>query len=313
MICLELWSRYNSPTVIMFNSSAFATPSFSRGLNPSTHEPLTNSSRNLSTCKTLTSNLSSTSDWPTVSPREKRVVLKSWQNKTGKMIRQISENIWVIERGYVLFETLDVGGRTTVIKLPSGGLFVHSPLALTKDLKQTVDELGEVSVVVAPNTEHIDFIKQWKTFYPNAKYLAPPTTMERLSDIPFDAELYADNRLDERLQGSGISQFYIPCAPYFNESVFVHKETKTLLVTDLYWAFPKGPDAPLPTRAFGWAMDNVYKPVYERFLVTDRKLFADTMRDVLNSGFDRMIPCHGAILESGGREVLHSFFANMLR
>lgn len=253
-------------------------------------------------------------DWPTITPREKRVVLvpNSWHNKTGQLIRQLNDNVWVIERGYIFLRNIDVGGRTTIIRLPNAALFVHSPLALTPPLKQAIDKLGRVAVVVAPNTEHLDFIKQWHTFYPQAVYLGPPGSLRRLSHLPFNMELSRNNVVHPKLDGSGISQFFISCAPFFNETVFVHAPSKSLICADLFWAYPTGPDVPPPTLAWGWAMNNVYKPVYDRILVKDRHQFATILRQILDSGFDRIIPCHGDIIESDGQKTLTKFFRQLL-
>lgn len=258
--------------------------------------------------------MSDATEWKTISPREQRVVLvpHSWHNRTGEVVRQLNEFVWVIERGYIFLGTFDVGGRTTLVKLPNGGLFVHAPLALTQSLKHRIDEIGEVRVVVAPNTEHVDFIQQWKAYYPEARYLGPPKSLARLPNVPFDRELSQNNVCDPKLAGSGISQFFIACAPFFNETVFVHKQTKSLLCTDLFWNYPTDPDVPRTTLLWGWAMNKVFKPVYDRILVKDRQQFISTLREMLSTEFEQIIPCHGYIVESKGRSCLENFFSEIL-
>lgn len=255
--------------------------------------------------------MSDSTEWKTITKREHRVVLipRSWHNRTGEVVRQLSETLWVIERGYIFLGTFDVGGRTALVKLPDGGLFVHAPLALSEALKNRIDEIGEVRVVAAPNTEHVDFIEQWKYYYPNAWYLGPPKSLKRLPHVPFNRELSQNNVLDPKLEGSGLSQFFIACAPFFNETVFVHEPTKSLLCTDLFWNYPTDPDVPRTTMLWGWAMNNVYKPVYDKILVKDRQRFISTLREVLNTGFEQIIPCHGYIVESDGQSHLKRFFS----
>lgn len=254
-------------------------------------------------------------DWKVVTPREKRVVLDSgsWHNKTGDIIRQIHEGVWVIERGYIFLGTIDVGGRTTLIRLPSGGLFVHAPLALTGDLKRAIDQIGEVSVVVAPNTEHVDFVAQWKIFYPSATYLGPPDSLGRLPQIPFTRELSGDGTLDESMKAAPISQFFIACAPFFRETLFIHRPSRSLLCTDFFWAYPTGREVPRPTLAWSWAMNRVYKPIYDVILINNQKEFCEILNAVLVSDFDEIIPCHGDIVTTNGKEVLRNFFGDKLR
>lgn len=254
------------------------------------------------------------SEWKTVSPREKRTVLvpQSWHNKTGEIVRQLADDLWVVERGYIFLGQIDVGGRTSILRLFNGGLLVHAPLALTPVLKKCIDDIGIVSVVIAPNTEHVDFIGQWKTYYPNASYLGPPGCLSNLPHIPFTGELARDSIVHPTLADSQISQFFIASAPFFNETLFVHNPTRTLFCTDFFWAYPTDPDVPRPTRAWAWAMNNVYKPVYDWVLVNNQQEFQSTLSAILNSGFERIVPCHGDIIERNGREVLSEFFANKL-
>lgn len=256
----------------------------------------------------------SDSDWRHISPREKRVILvaPSWHNKTGQVVRQLSKDLWVVERGYIFLGQIDVGGRTSIVRLSDGGLFVHAPLALTPVLKKAIDQIGVMKVVIAPNTEHVDFIEQWKAFYPNACYLGPPGCLSSLSHIPFTRELTRDNAVDQTLARSHISQFFIASAPFFNETLFVHHPTQTLFCTDFFWAYPTDPDVPRPTLAWGWAMNNVYKPIYDWILVKDQQEFMHTLKAVLSTKFLRIVPCHGDIVESNGPQVLSNFFAKKL-
>lgn len=252
--------------------------------------------------------------WATVSPREQRIVLhpKSWHNKTGEIIRRLDENIWVIERGYIFLGRIDVGGRTTIIKLSDGGLFVHAPLALTKELKEDIDAIGLVTVVIAPNTEHVDFINQWKKFYPHAAYFGPPGSMRKLPNVQFTTELSRDSEPDPMWEEDGICQFFISTAPFFNETVFVHTPSKTLLCTDLYWSYPTDSDVPRNTKLWAFAMNKVYKPVYDKVLVKSKSEFKLFLQALLDTGFEKIIPCHGDIIEERGQQILTGFFRKML-
>lgn len=237
---------------------------------------------------------------------------KTWHNRTGELLRQIAPTMWVIERGYIFLKYIDVGGRTTIIRLPDGTLFVHAPLALTAPLKAAIDDIGRVTVVAAPNTEHVDFVAQWAHFYPDAVYLCPPGRIDKLSAIPFTRELSATNIPDPTLSDADIAQYFIPQAPFFNETIFLHRPTKTLLVTDFFWAYPSGPDVPRNTRAFGWGMNTLYKPVYDRLLVNDRPSFAALLERLLAENFCRIIPCHGDIIETDGHAKLRAFYQDAL-
>lgn len=244
-----------------------------------------------------------------IAPRDKRVLLRSgWANTTGQVIRKLEgiDDVWVIERSY-LWGPFDVGGKTVVIRLKGGGLFVHAPLALSPTLKERLDEIGNVAVVISPNSEHCDFITQWKFYYPQAKYLAAPELMKKRNDLPFDCELSRSDEADEIYQGE-IEQVFINSAPFFNEVVFFHRNSGTLMVTDLFWNYPKGREVPMQTSTWAWAMNHVYRPVYDRFLVKDRDAFALSMRKIMEKPTKQIIPCHGVLVSEDAQETLKRFF-----
>ena len=72
--------------------------------------------------------------------------------------------------------------RMTLIRLPGGKLVVHSPTALTPDLAQEVNALGEVADIVAPNKIHYWWMRDWAEAYPKARILAAPDVKERAGD-----------------------------------------------------------------------------------------------------------------------------------
>lgn len=131
--------------------------------------------------------------------------------------------------------TVDVGGKTTVIRLPDGSLFVHAPLLLTASLKRALAALGPVSVIVVPNTEHVDGAAQWVAAYPDAVALGPPGYGAR-SGVPL-ADIPADNTPHPAF-ASVIEHTFFGSMPLFSESVFFHRPSGTLLTTDT------SPDSP---------------------------------------------------------------------
>jgi len=58
--------------------------------------------------------------------------------------------IWCIATPFVLGGA-KVGGRTTIIRLANGDLFVISPTAIEPGTKAFVDSIGKVKYLAAPN------------------------------------------------------------------------------------------------------------------------------------------------------------------
>ena len=63
------------------------------------------------------------------------------------------------------FWGVETGTRMTIVRLQSGGLFVHSPIPLVGDLPAEVGALGPVTAVVAPSLFHHMSVRPWKEAY----------------------------------------------------------------------------------------------------------------------------------------------------
>ena len=64
--------------------------------------------------------------------------------------------------------------KMTLVRLPGGALWVHSPIAPDPALFAEIEALGTVGWLVAPNTLHYWWIPDWKARYPAAAVCAPP-------------------------------------------------------------------------------------------------------------------------------------------
>lgn len=249
-------------------------------------------------------------DWTPVTPREARVkyVPGSWHNRTSEIIRNLSANVWVVERGYVHMG-MDMGGKMTIVRLPDRRLFVHSPLPMNAALKTAIDALGDVSAVVAPNTQHIDFVPHWKKHYPNATYIAPPGFKAEKPDFPFDEELSEDNVPNDAFKDAEgtIKQVYIKSAPAMRETVFFHVPSKTLMVTDLMMTIPKK-GVPFGTKVGGVMLNVVFKNLYKHMIVKDKQQFDQCLQQIEAFGFETVVPCHGDIVSKDAVNAFKRFW-----
>ena len=69
--------------------------------------------------------------------------------------RQVGPNLWVVDRKLRFPSGLTLPTRCTVIRLPNGELFLHSPCELTETTRKNIDALGQVRFLIAPNSFHI--------------------------------------------------------------------------------------------------------------------------------------------------------------
>ena len=220
----------------------------------------------------------------------------------------VSSSLFACARPFV-WNSIDVGGRMAVVKLANGDVWVHSPVELDARTRQAVDALGRVAHIVSPNYEHLKYAAQWKQAYPDATLYGCPGLKTKKPDIPYDCEV--SNVAPEAWLGEFEVAWFdserapVIDEPFFNEVVFYHKPTKSLMVTDVFWNYPGGAtidgiDVPLGTKAWKFGMDKVYAPFYRKIMIVDEAKYAETVRLVTETwAWDIVVPCHGPIVRGG--------------
>lgn len=233
----------------------------------------------------------------------------TFTNKEGRVLTQYSENVWGAERPFAWLG-IDVNGRGAVVKLSDGSLWVHSPVNLDPELKAAMDALGPVKHIVTPNFEHNKFAQQWIDAYPDAKSYVCPGGMKKYPDVDYTQEIGEGDKAPPEWLGeiepTFLSYEAVPVLkfPFFNEVVFVHTPSRTLIATDLIWNYP-GSGTPKGTQAWKWGMDRVYRPFYNNLMIKDKGAFqVATKRLMSELQWDSILPCHGNYISSGGKEIL---------
>lgn len=131
--------------------------------------------------------------------------------------------------------------RMTVVRLSDGSLWCHSPIAPAPDLFAGIDALGPVRHLVSPNPLHYAHIAAWKRAYPAATAWASPGVRGRAAsqgiEAAFDADL-ADAPPEAWV--ADIEQLRFRGSRTFEEFVFFHRATATLILADLIENFERG-------------------------------------------------------------------------
>ena len=225
-------------------------------------------------------------------------------------MRKIDEDLGVAEQP-LRFGLLELGTRMTVIKLRDSSLVLHSPITLTPPLRSELDEIGPVRAVVAPNRMHHLFVSDYTAAYPDCRLYAAPGVREKRTDLTVHGVLPEDAPTSWAEQ---LECVFFGGIPLVNETVCLHKPSRTLLLCDL--AFNVGPEAPWPTRAAFrlWGRYNSFGPTpLERLMLRDRKAARNSLEQILALDFDRVIVTHGEILETGGVAALSRGYEWLLR
>lgn len=149
-------------------------------------------------------------------------------------LKPVATDIWIVDgpevrMGYAGLH-LPFTTRMTVIRLPDGRLWIHSPTQPTPDLCQAIEVLGPVSFLISPNQLHTTWLPDWQRRWPDA-VAAGVASQPAWDGVPLKFAI--------DLGGTGpfpwamaITHVLMP-GSMFSEAVFFHVPSRSLIVTDL--------------------------------------------------------------------------------
>ncbi|MCU4743109.1 DUF4336 domain-containing protein [Natronoglomus mannanivorans] len=218
------------------------------------------------------------------------------------MIEQQAERLWTYEEPLRFFG-FEIGRIMSVVRLSSGGLFVQSPAVLTPDLRSALDDLGEVRFVAPASKLHGHlYMEQYRDAYPDAELLAAPGLPARRPDLRFDQLL---GETPDPRWAPDIDQVAIAGNRWLTELAYFHRPSRTVILGDV--GYHIGEQSPLKTRLMARVF-GVYKQVGPtvdyRLTIKNRATLRRAVQDVLSWDFDRVVPGHGEIVETGGKRAV---------
>ena len=192
--------------------------------------------------------------------------------------------------------------RMTVIRLGDGRLILHSPGPISAELGEELAELGPVGFIVVPQA-HGRFAAAASQGFPSAQLLAAPSAPWRRKRLSFHASL-ADQ---SPAAWAGRVESHLVLGFRLHEVVLLHRPSRTLVVTDLCFNVHRSSSriARLFFRANGmWRRFGPSRMV--RRLVSDRAAFRRSIEQILQWDFERIVPGHGDVVETGGPAALRA-------
>lgn len=217
-------------------------------------------------------------------------------------LRPLARDVWVAERTFRALPGLDIGTRMTVVRLPGGGVVLHSPVAADEATRKAVEAIGPVRAIACPNKVHHLFAGGWKLACPEARLLAAPGLPAKRRDLAFDGLLGDD---PDPAWGDGLATIHVRGIPLMEEVAFLHPASRTLLLTDLAF-HPTAASSPGLRR---WARISRVRGGFGpnavvRLAIRDRRAVRRSLDRVLAWDFERVTVTHGEVLEAGGRAAL---------
>lgn len=224
----------------------------------------------------------------------------------------IDSNLWTLERRAYMPGGLLLPTRTTIVRLADGGLVVISPPPLECGGFNALDALGAVRHVVVPNSFHHLHARGMLERYPGAALWVAPGLYSRVAGLPAGTELTSDAGPP---WASAFDRAVLQATPQVSEVVLFHRESATLVLTDLAFHMVRF------DRAFdriAWRMNGVpgafgHSRTARMMLLRNAADVSFFLSRILEWPFRRILVAHGEAVEADAKGVFRRAFEAYLR
>ncbi|KAL7929767.1 hypothetical protein V8C35DRAFT_314740 [Trichoderma chlorosporum] len=247
------------------------------------------------------------------------------------VVRRVNHSITTISIPFAQLGFLKTGGRTTIVQLQSGSLVIISPVRLTDAVRKVVVATkGTVEYIIAPNLEHYMHIASWKAEFPSACLIVPEGLPEKciqklgVSRETFDI-VYTALESQKHISQEFNDEFDVQYIDSMDsqEIVLFHKQTHTVIEADLLFNVPAveqfsksghSPTSGILTKLVSPIFSTIYPATWQKRLAwyvlgaKNRVAFAASVQRIYSWDFDRIIPCHGDVIETGAKRVFATIF-----
>ena len=219
---------------------------------------------------------------------------------------RFADGVW-LDTARVGIVGMPLSATMTVLRLDDGSLLLHSPIEMTPARRAAVEALGPVAHLYAPNTYHHLRIGQWAAAFPSARLHAPAGLAKKRPDLRIDRVhgTALETGLARVVGELRIEGFRL------EESVLLHRPTRTLVVADLVHNIGRPPHR--WTKIYAGAMGFYDRVALSRMLrwvaFSDRAAARRSVDELLALDFDSIVVGHGAPIAAGAREMLAAAYA----
>lgn len=217
-------------------------------------------------------------------------------------MQQIAENLWVLRHSMSLLGA-NLGRTVTMIRL-GGQVAIHSTAPFTHHEIADIRELGQPAWLIEATHVHDTYAKVGRAAFPEADYYAPP-------GFPASGGPPPKSLSQPPPEWTGqLEVLALQGMPKLGEHALFHPASRTLILGDLVFNIP--PTAGAWLRFLLKAASGLKGgPGVSRLLlsqVKDREAFSESIRQMLQWDFDRVIVGHGDIIPTDGKSVVTAAF-----
>ncbi|CAA7269313.1 unnamed protein product [Cyclocybe aegerita] len=237
------------------------------------------------------------------------------------VIREVTPGIWTFSKPFARFGFWPIGGRSTAVQLRDGGVWLLASTPLTAETKAKLDELGPVKYIIGADAVHHLFLGDYKNTYPSAKLIAPVDTIARHGDgtLQFDGAWGRDSPETKYGFEEEIDHCYF--TGFKNKDVaFFHRSSKSLIEADLLLNLPakeqySKSNEVTSTLLLRFGEFGPFSWLHRKFtggLAVDQDAMRRDAKIVSGWDFNRIIPCHGDIIEGDGKRAWNDLYKEFL-
>ncbi|TAM87188.1 DUF4336 domain-containing protein [bacterium] len=223
-------------------------------------------------------------------------------NAMGR-IEQITDGLW-IATAPVRFAGAWFPHTMTAIRLENGALLLHSPCRPSLQLHDELRALGPVGHVVAPNWFHDLYLREYRLAYPQALFWGP-ARLRSLKPTLIDRVLTNSTRTPWL---SEMAHIQLPGLLAFEECLFFHQPTHTLVIADFLFNLKVQDDTPPFTRlAYNLSGLNGHLaafPLLRALSVLNRTALRRATSRIFAWDVQRIVVGHGEPINSGAMHAL---------
>lgn len=223
---------------------------------------------------------------------------------------EFGEGVWIGEGANVRDMGFMFTTRMAVVKLSDGSLWVNSPVSVPFETLKRITELGPVKYLLAATPRHVWRLAAWHLLFPHAQLWASrptPFTLRR-GQLPFTGILGDD---PPPAWAADLDQLAFKGNPLIEEVVFLHKQSRTVILDDLIQIHPMLKGESFRNALF--KLEGVASPhggvgLEIRLSFIHRDLARRSLERLLSWDFDKLIIAHGACIEKNAKAFVERAF-----
>ena len=222
------------------------------------------------------------------------------------VIREVARNVVTFSKPFARFGLFPVGGRSTAVRLESGDVWLLASTPLNEETKAKLNEMGPVKYIVGADAVHHLFLTDYKREYSSAKVVGVAALVDKKKGVlEFDGVYGRDPPETKYGYEPEIQACYF--SGFQNQDVaFLHGPSKTLIQADLLFNLPGTEQYSKSNSSGKFPFFSTLGPMmraHKTFVWSagrDKAAMARDAKTVAGWDFDRIIPCHGDVIETGG-------------